>query len=108
MRERPYANSVIQKYNGITPARAGKTDIRYTVEADPEDHPRSCGKDWPSLRRRPTAPRITPARAGKTTRRNYSYSSSEDHPRSCGKDDNDRSNILQIWGSPPLVRERQY
>ena len=70
----------------ITPARAGKTSIRFAAPDEDWDHPRSCGKDQPSSvfeavhvgspplvrERRRGKPRfftptgITPARAGKT------------------------------------------
>ena len=93
-------------YRGITPARAGKTEIRQAPPRHHQDHPRSCGKDA-TLRLRPRARpgspplvrerrkmkrgtlhkmRITPARAGKTFGSQLSFHFKEDHPRSCGKD----------------------
>ena len=50
--------------------------------------------------------RITPARAGKTCREWYSGPRYGDHPRSCGKDKEVPDWILNLLGSPPLVRER--
>ena len=38
------ANHYFQS-EGITPARAGKTQQTLEKELDGEDHPRSCGKD---------------------------------------------------------------
>ena len=74
---------------GITPARAGKTQIRHPLLRGLQDHPRSCGKDpSPAGRSNPVSgspplvrerrrrcddvlisQRITPARAGKTVAR---------------------------------------
>ena len=90
----------------ITPARAGKTVVRWQKALIVWDHPRSCGKDngqrdWqialtgspPLVRERHAVrktihdkQRITPARAGKTQVPN--------------------TVLTRVQGSPPLVRER--
>ena len=86
MRERPDQNIIIGKYEGITPAYAGKTSLPALANCCIRDHPRVCGKDITrksvSLAERGSPPRmrerlkqgliteddigITPAYAGKT------------------------------------------
>ena len=86
VRERPYAGNNAPEHDGITPARAGKTQPPKTEGRKARDHPRSCGKDTEAARKRSkrcgSPPlvrerqifrigpfclhRITPARAGKT------------------------------------------
>ena len=112
--------------NGITPARAGKTAFSAHPCTVHGDHPRSCGKDTvaepstffvegspPLVRERRSVTslikgiaRITPARAGKTKTLFCLTVVVGDHPRSCGKDVHDMQSVIQLMGSPPLVRER--
>ena len=112
----------------ITPARAGKTDKEKDLVRKYRDHPRSCGKDLPSLQLltmgwgSPPLVRerhlyqgrgvhhhgITPARAGKTPLPRERRTPSWDHPRSCGKDVFNFYRSTGLMGSPPLVRERLY
>ena len=86
VRERHNIKIIKSFYLGITPARAGKTQMRLYCLLTRRDHPRSCGKDIVSFRfiiQPPGSPplvrerlhigdvnypqsRITPARAGKT------------------------------------------
>ena len=86
VRERHCLTRTIPTVHGITPARAGKTNIVTDCLFSCQDHPRSCGKDRvmkccdrsilgspPLVRERPVngvlvrqVHRITPARAGKT------------------------------------------
>ena len=126
VRERPHCERLVTRNAGITPARAGKTDIMDKHRLIDEDYPRSCGKDSlishsirrslglpPLVRERPFFfaiflynRRITPARAGKTTRLKATRIAKQDYPRSCGKDIS--AGLLSVWGAglPPLVRER--
>ena len=112
--------------SGITPARAGKTQLDGTVLLSKRDHPRSCGKDVvpcqvvnplrgspPLVRERQEEAkrrfdnfRITPARAGKTMNSTWMTMKLQDHPRSCGKDHCAFHSFRSLLGSPPLVRER--
>ena len=126
MRERPSSCTAASWSGGITPARAGKTELLKRALKIVEDHPRSCGKDLfgksplyeipgspPLVRERQMACcgtdgqfRITPARAGKTAGFTVWPGMHRDHPRSCGKDDWENLPIRRNGGSPPLVRER--
>ena len=126
VRERHKARNSLQNIWGITPARAGKTHQALEDLPASQDHPRSCGKDpcvytvnaddpgSPPLVRERRAYyhpnedtlRITPARAGKTEGTDWIIRKSWDHPRSCGKDILSNLFVLEVWGSPPLVRER--
>ena len=126
MRERLLLLPLLWLLLGITPARAGKTEIDFNNTWVCRDHPRSCGKDIlsrilfqpvsgspPLVRERPAShfcsihiQRITPARAGKTTTAGPLILTAGDHPRSCGKDLLVLSDNSAPSGSPPLVRER--
>ena len=106
MRERLLGMTGIQYSNGITPAYAGKTNVRYSSHGIRQDHPRVCGKDeWlidfaftnggspPRMRERLNAfsiasktEGITPAYAGKTKKPSRILPCRRDHPRVCGKD----------------------
>ena len=105
-REGPRWRTSIQKYRGITPARAGRTKPSCDKKDLSKDHPRSRGKDSlllfgtnvllgsPPLAREglgfATAEymniRITPARAGRTNKGIGRKRTNKDHPRSRGKD----------------------
>ena len=126
VRERHAKKLSVRSSSGITPARAGKTQMLLNSAALYEDHPRSCGKDNqayeiiheiggspPLVRERRIGQpvltslcRITPARAGKTSSARSSRRRRRDHPRSCGKDQGGTHFRLCRPGSPPLVRER--
>ena len=45
MRERRVLLAFVVRDDGITPARAGKTQLLPVVVRSDGDHPRSCGKD---------------------------------------------------------------
>ena len=90
---------------GITPAHAGKTELRRPRDFDGRDHPRACGENYqtivfpPSWRGSPPrmrgkqsrksrgrhSPGITPAHAGKTVNDSEQGSHAQDHPRACGE-----------------------
>ena len=112
------------RYEGITPAYAGKRPAGNIRTPRTRDHPRVCGekcdvtnvKIWP----RGSPPRmrgqvnilfvvvfhhrITPAYAGKSTPRSSLYSFTQDHPRVCGEKSRIWVDILDIKGSPPRMR----
>ena len=89
----------------ITPADAGKTQIRAIHNNFTEDHPRGCGENLyvqmmrcnfkgspPRMRGKLGLPsklsvlfRITPADAGKTRIADMGRRNSWDHPRGCGE-----------------------
>ena len=90
----------------ITPACAGRTSLKSPYNAQPQDHPRMCGKDRlhtrvirfilgspPHVREGRLARReemlgirITPACAGRTHNPLKVSLQRQDHPRVCGKD----------------------
>ena len=108
----------------ITPARAGKTDLRGEPVVLIPDHPRSRGENRtpdritarhagspPLARGKPRSEaaaahslRITPARAGKTTVPLSRQGARQDHPRSRGENSGLFAWALALTGSPPLAR----
>ena len=114
----------LAKFDGITPARAGKTKRRGRRVSCPWDHPRACGENNSCALTSPLAagspPRvrgkqhlfqrhhpvlgITPARAGKTTASTRDASFARDHPRACGENSSAGKLTGQDLGSPPRVR----
>ena len=90
---------------GITPACAGKSELRLWLKALREDHPRVCGEKGsrtmamslqlgspPRVRgkgslqhKTPPDHRITPACAGKRAMAIAAFASYRDHPRVCGE-----------------------
>ena len=113
-----------QPDSGITPACAGKREIRRTIRRLLWDHPRVCGEKFRFLLacRVPlgSPPRvrgkvrlriphrnhmgITPACAGKSGIRLYRDAHRRDHPRVCGEKLR-LDIVLGLWqGSPPRVR----
>ena len=128
MRERRCLSFFRTRELRITPARAGKTVVRWQKALIVWDHPRSCGKDcvpgsvWPCVSGSPPlvrerqivrtfcniSSRITPARAGKTCYLSILLDSFWDHPRSYGKDGSPLPFNAPGEGSPPLVRERRW
>ena len=111
----------------ITPAGAGKTNIKIVKIRIRKDHPRRCGENLkplqscveilgspPQVRGKLVSilvflqyPRITPAGAGKTMGLDKKIDWTEDHPRRCGENRKgvDKSDTVQ--GSPPQVRGKQ-
>ena len=111
----------------ITPADAGKTDLRVSYGWQKADHPRGCGENAgniklisipdgspPRMRGKqlsagsPAQPLwITPADAGKTRSQNEQLQHLQDHPRGCGE------NLLRVrmyavpLGSPPRMRGKR-
>ena len=108
----------------ITPAYAGKSDIRTHFRRSTRDHPRVCGEKW--IRRdEPLASegspphmrgkgfrflavflrfRITPAYAGKSPLIFCGICGSRDHPRICGEKKAPFWAGLSRTGSPPHMR----
>ena len=113
--------------NGITPAGAGKTNMRRESCAEQEDHPRRCGENPersqiiqpcqgspPQVRGKLKArllaiafERITPAGAGKTRFQQRLFAELQDHPRRCGENTKTKSQAFLSIGSPPQVRGKQ-
>ena len=112
---------------GITPACAGKTELRLSVASWAEDHPRVCGKNKfqrsdisfrlgspPRVREKlvscgsnSSVLGITPACAGKTLGYQGCIHLSQDHPRVCGKNEFYSRKGSSYVGSPPRVREKR-
>ena len=105
VRGKPDDRTVIVGTNGITPAGAGKTYVKYDLRQAAPDHPRRCGENCHVpvrfLRTVGSPPQvrgklliyaqigrlrgITPAGAGKTSSRLSHTSLPQDHPRRCGE-----------------------
>ena len=126
----PLARGVLSLYtlrtlhNGITPACAGSTCLRYHTLSVSRDHPRLRGEylvfirvsrytegSPPLARGVPLPPEremhsdgITPACAGSTMRMNAPGWEFRDHPRLRGEYSNDLGHATAIPGSPPLAR----
>ena len=108
----------------ITPAYAGKSSLRYSVDHLHGDHPRLCGEKptfQQSLHVRPGSPppmrgkaapngyvvsndRITPAYAGKRGRWQPKIAGIQDHPRLCGEKKSLPAVLYRSPGSPPPMR----
>ena len=91
VRERHHVDDFPASFEGITPARAGKTQALQIQAQQQQGSP-------PLVRERHYNDdgiyehlRITPARAGKTLHPPTADIFSRDHPRSCGKDKTNRS-----------------
>ena len=110
--------------NRITPAHAGKSQLKKPVTNLIKDHPRACGEKWPLVawqavfpgsppRMREKASNgsqqgsdtgITPAHAGKSSC-TYSFTSlKRDHPRACGEKTSPSTTQAPQPGSPPRMR----
>ena len=105
MRGKPSGSKTANRESRITPAHAGKTRTRASVQPEKRDHPRACGENKrlseiagedvgspPRMRGKPSEDhsgfscgRITPAHAGKTSFSLRICSASWDHPRACGE-----------------------
>ena len=125
VREEHIAALPPRRFQGITPACAGRTLTQCGACGRSQDHPRVCGKNDLSLglidksigsppRVREELPpscllplvlRITPACAGRTLRDCLLVLMIRDHPRVCGKN-RMIHRIRGLWrGSPPRVWE---
>ena len=111
-------------FQGITPARAGKSAGRDCAIHRYQDHPRACGEKQPGRpvdpahggsppRVRGKVPKpfhqllrqgITPARAGKRKRNANAWHNARDHPRACGEKISSQRAMITSQGSPPRVR----
>ena len=116
--------SGIVRITGITPADAGKTRFCGGLSARPEDHPRGCGENYPSMffkswfvgspprmrgKLMPTLYQlsdkgITPADAGKTKIKEHKLTIMWDHPRGCGENAAHKWAYQTVMGSPPRMR----
>ena len=112
----------------ITPALAGKRAGQGPQRSRDQDHPRTCGEKYFSLKtsgRKLGSPphmrgkegrngsqtaigRITPAYAGKSNWRFAQISTIEDHPRICGEKKNASIGEKKKEGSPPHMRGKVF
>ena len=108
----------------ITPAYAGKRQVRCRCPPERQDHPRLCGEKvqgvWQCLSIKGSPPpmrgkaklavessaccRITPAYAGKSLLHRNNQDQNEDHPRLCGEKATMRRFSCTLSGSPPPMR----
>ena len=108
----------------ITPAYAGKSHIRSSLNAVSGDHPRVCGEKIsffftgcsprgspPRMRGKavgvavaPVVTGITPAYAGKRASQLCAGLAPRDHPRVCGEKAYSLVMSGSLWGSPPRMR----
>ena len=124
MRGKVPEQGLIRLRDGITPAYAGKRQLRKHLVDAKRDHPRLCGEKvqgvWQCLSIKGSPPpmrgkaklavessaccRITPAYAGKSLLHRNNQDQNEDHPRLCGE------KCCCMWccksgiGSPPPMR----
>ena len=66
MRGKVYSPKPLSRYDGITPAYAGKSTGVYWCWRNRKDHPRLCGEKKKSIDAVAREVRITPAYAGKS------------------------------------------
>ena len=112
---------------GITPARAGKSQWLNGNATAGKDHPRACGEKCPIsckvLSEAGSPPRvrgkddarlalasivgITPARAGKSAIQCCILLVFQDHPRACGEKKKAMVDKVAFGGSPPRVRGKE-
>ena len=124
VRGKPNKRHYLEQLCRITPAGAGKTFQRRTVECCVQDHPRRCGENSvsiplifdsagspPQVRGKQLkqhcaecCARITPAGAGKTLRAHVNAVVTADHPRRCGENADLLVAKRGALGSPPQVR----
>ena len=124
MRGKVLGKLPVHQQQGITPAYAGKRNMRSCSIDRKKDHPRVCGEKCPPLFRgqntsgspprmrgkdlfqhhvRQVA-RITPAYAGKRIMTTSKDFGKEDHPRVCGEKCIPLYSSLNSMGSPPRMR----
>ena len=116
-----------QRFDGITPAWAGKSSSGRGLRCGCRDHPHTGGEKKKPLKR-PRAPlespprrrgkeepsleakrigRITPAWAGKSRSRSRRCSGGRDHPRVGGEKEKGRALTHYALGSPPRGRGKE-
>ena len=109
---------------GITPAHAGKSDLKGKILTMIQDHPRACGEKYlvdflqvlgvgspPRMRGKERVSvqiveniGITPAHAGKRAVFVGLCSFQQDHPRACGEKPPATPPLRLLRGSPPRMR----
>ena len=124
MRGKVFNLPALSQVGGITPAHAGKSQIRRFPAPSLRDHPRACGEKWGGVlkeaARKGSPPRmrgkvsqlylaplvrgITPAHAGKSVSVIWLVSQPQDHPRACGEKAVRTVLTLDRMGSPPRMR----
>ena len=96
------------KFNGITPAYAGKSRLqRQNVVEQGGSPPPMRGKD---IKKGPdrSCQRITPAYAGKSFFADFRSNLSWDHPRLCGEKFASYGTSIAPTGSPPPMRGKVF
>ena len=111
----------------ITPAHAGKTPRMTCSFSSGTDHPRACGENKDTGRKRfkqsgspprmrgkheltefrHSLSRITPAHAGKTFDLTITPCTISNHPRACGENQASFSHLRLKRGSPPRMRGKR-
>ena len=124
MRGKVHHGVSVHALKRITPAHAGKRQLRRCRFLAEQDHPRTCGEKCRSLLRllcrlgspphmrgkaarasaSGTTIRITPAHAGKRVPDFCAQKLSQDHPRTCGEKSTTSPRWATARGSPPHMR----
>ena len=128
MRGKVYSPKPLSRYDGITPAYAGKSGTAPTLKRIAEDHPRLCGEKctiFGGCEFRPGSPPpmrgkgamvlsrsvsvgITPAYAGKSWIPITQFFNIQDHPRLCGEKFSVFMLSPPFLGSPPPMRGKAF
>ena len=106
VREKLRIKALISFGNGITPACAGKTLAMQAHDFYRWDHPRVCGKNFPTIISGKSLTGSPPRVREKLKDPCSSYSLLRDHPRVCGKNLHYHNILSMKAGSPPRVREK--
>ena len=104
MRGKVYMSRYYLQTVRITPAYAGKRQVRCSYLPSCEDHPRLCGEKPYRQKIHHRVSRITPAYAGKSTGTRLFANIDPDHPRLCGEKIRLMYEGLAPIGSPPPMR----
>ena len=97
--KQPYHNSY-----RITPADAGKTNLRRSVHADLGDHPRGCGENVFRDQLGKNLMGSPPRMRGKPAKALTNPIQCRDHPRGCGENPAATHGRTPARGSPPRMR----
>ena len=104
MRGKEKKDSITHSKKRITPAYAGKSQVRLCPDSKRKDHPRVCGEKKEGKAEIARTLRITPAYAGKSSYANDNSYLPGDHPRVCGEKPLVIIIGFPILGSPPRMR----
>ena len=104
MRGKGFWYAATRTASRITPAYAGKRQIRQPQRFSEQDHPRLCGEKILKKNGCEREIRITPAYAGKRQFFVPYFRSRQDHPRLCGEKIMAEHDAEVESGSPPPMR----